>query len=307
MFMKTPPTARTEIWRYVVTLVITILSYMIAHLPLVLTVSIYATKNGISPEMVDQAIAEGGLTQLGIGPTLAFTTMLLPFAIALATLFTCVHFIHRQPIVTLLTTRQRFDMHRVGVAALIWITMAGGAVFLILPDNELTFQFHWPTFIPFAVIALLLVPLQISAEEILFRGYLFQLIGKFFQRQIWPMLIITCLFAAMHLANPEFKNGFWSVMPAYFGLSLFLGFLAVTDNGLELPIGVHLGNNLFTALIVSTHDGAMNTPSIFQTNVAAIIQNFWVILIVIPAVSIILHFIFQLSWQNLFCKHNPAT
>jgi hypothetical protein len=53
-------------------------------------------------------------------------------------------------------------------------------------------------------------------------------------------------------------------MVYYIGTGLFLGIMTLMDEGLELALGFHAANNLFTALLVTADWTAFQTHSIFK-------------------------------------------
>lgn len=299
MFINQSSLGKNQWWRYVATMFVTLAIFVAGHIPLFAVVAIYAEKGGFSDADLDRMLVTGGLDQIGVSSNLALIVMLVPFVIALIALLLCIRFLHARTVHSVLTSRRRFDLKRVGTAALAWFIIAGGLVFWVIPIELITYQFTFFSFLPLFMIAILLLPLQVATEEILFRGYLMQGVARFFARPIWPLLIVTFAFAAVHMSNPEFQNGFALMAPIYVLLSLFFGLLAVLDGGLELPIGAHLGNNLFTALILSTSDGAMNTASVFQTQVSDVVSSLWTLLLAIPIVLILLHLKYRFDWVML--------
>ncbi|MHA3914428.1 CPBP family glutamic-type intramembrane protease [Halovulum sp. GXIMD14793] len=300
MFLMQSSPGKNQWWRYALTLLITILAFVAGHIPLIALVTVYARKGGFSEAELDQLLAAGGLGQIGVGSNMALVVMLVPFAVALIALVTCLRVIHARGLLSVLTSRHCFDFRRVATAGLAWFVIAGGLVLLAVPSELLSYQYKTSAFLPLLAITVLLLPLQVAAEEVLFRGYLLQAFARMFATPIWPLLMTTGLFAIVHLSNPEFRNGFASVVPVYLLLSLFFGLLTVLDDGLELAIGAHLANNLFTALVLSTSDGAMNTASIFQTQVAVIVSHLWVLLLAIPLVLGLLHLRYRFDCMGLF-------
>lgn len=304
MFITQSSPGKNQLWRYFATIILTILAFVAGHIPLFFVVSLYAQKGGFSDADLDRLLAVGGLDQIGVNSNLALIVMLVPFAIALVAMLTCLRVFHVRPIRSVLTSRPRIDLTRIGFAALVWVIVAGGLVFLVIPTELIRYQFSPADVLPLFLIAILFMPLQVAAEEVLFRGYLMQSIARAFARPIWPIVITSLAFAAVHMSNPEFQNGFLRVAPIYLGLSLFFGVLCVLDDGLELAIGAHLGNNLFTALILSASDGAMNTASIFQTEVAQVVSHLWTLLLAVPIVLFVLHVRYRFDWSVLLrpCK-----
>src|SRR5262249_3328162 len=82
-------------------------------------------------------------------------------------------------------------------------------------------------------------------------------------RRLLAAALTGLIFAALHLANPEVGADFWPVMAFFFVFGVGLALLALRDNGLELALGIHAGNNLFTALVANFKGSAVETPSIF--------------------------------------------
>ena len=87
------------------------------------------------------------------------------------------------------------------------------------------------------LIALLLVPFQATAEEYVFRGYLFQLVGSWTRFAIVPVLVSTPLFVAGHLYE------FWGLVDVTI-FALMASYLVIRTGGLEAAIAAHVANNL---------------------------------------------------------------
>jgi len=68
----------------------------------------------------------------------------------------------------------------------------------------------------------------------------------------------------MHIANPEVEKLGPIIMVYYIGTGLFLGMITLMDDGLELALGFHAANNLFTALLVTADWTAFQTDSILK-------------------------------------------
>ena len=72
-------------------------------------------------------------------------------------------------------------------------------------------------------------------------------------RNAWfPLLFTSITFGLMHIANPEVEKLGYSLLIYYIGTGLFLGITTLMDDGLELALGFHTANNLFTALLVTS-------------------------------------------------------
>jgi membrane protease YdiL (CAAX protease family) len=89
----------------------------------------------------------------------------------------------------------------------------------------------------FALVVLLLTPLQAAGEEYAFRGYLTQAFGGLFRQRWVAVLVPALLFALAHGAQdaPVFFDRF--------AFGIVAGVLAITTGGLEAGIAMHVLNN----------------------------------------------------------------
>jgi uncharacterized protein len=164
---------------------------------------------------------------------------------------------------TLAISRQRF---LVGFA--VWFSLAALQTIVEFMLNPQGFSWNfepiqWFTFLP---VALLLTPIQTSAEELFFRGYLLQGWGLIVRQPILLTLVASLPFALVHFGNPEMDRGAIWIALTYVGLAIFLTAITLRDNGLELALGVHAANNLFIVLFVNAQDSALRSPAlILQT------------------------------------------
>jgi len=106
-------------------------------------------------------------------------------------------------------------------------------------------------------------PIQTSAEELFFRGYLLQAWGHVLKNPVGLALINGILFMLPHLANPEVASGPVLLALYYFGIGAFFAFITLRDNGLELAIGAHAANNMYAAIFANYTDSVLPTDSIF--------------------------------------------
>ncbi len=165
----------------------------------------------------------------------------------------------------LFAARVPFRMWRVGWGALAWIiTMAAPAIVaVIVAPESFRGEFDWVAFAPFAIVAIVLLPVQTTAEELFFRGWLIQGLSQR-TSNIWVLSIFSgLLFGVPHLANPE---AIGATLPALFTYSMVgfaLAWVTVRDRSLEIAIGAHAANNLFAAIVVGYEGGALPAEAPF--------------------------------------------
>ena len=227
---------------------------------------------------------------------------LLPFAFLLGLLFLLVKYLHQRSILSLSTARAKIDWRRVwfSFALITTITLVTFSIGYALDSSEIVVQFNLLKFTILLVISLLLFPLQIGLEEYLFRGYLMQHIGTFAKNRWMPLIVTSVMFGVFHGANPEVTEMGWIVMVFYIGTGLLLGIMTLMDDGLELALGFHFGNNLLAALLITSDWSALQTDAVFRyvgeeaTNSTA--EIVMPVLIVYPIILLILSK--KYKWNN---------
>ncbi|WP_299222371.1 CPBP family intramembrane glutamic endopeptidase [uncultured Aquimarina sp.] len=199
-----------------------------------------------------------------MGKPFFFFVNLIFFVPFLGGLFFWVKVVHQQSIKSLTTSRNKIDWKRVffmfSLVAL-YILVTTGILYYFYPE-EFQLNFEPKAFIILAIMAILLVPIQTSFEEYMFRGYMLQGLGLATKLR-WVALIVTSvIFGLMHFGNPEVAKIGPHIMVYYIGTGLFLGIITLMDEGLELALGFHAANNLVTALLVTSSWTAFQTDSI---------------------------------------------
>ncbi|WKB80845.1 CPBP family intramembrane metalloprotease [Cellulophaga lytica] len=215
-----------------------------------------------SPIPVDE-IMNKLIEQFGRNPVFAIN--LLPLAFGLFLVLGWTKLIHKQSITSLTTARKKIDFKRIGFSFAFWglLTIFLFAVGFVLSPNDFVFNFKLGPFIALAIISLLLIPLQTSFEEYLFRGHMMQGIGLMAGNKLVPLIITSVLFGVMHMANPEVETLGYGIMVYYIGTGFFLGIITLMDDGLELALGFHAANNLIGALLVTADWTVFQTDSIY--------------------------------------------
>lgn len=215
-----------------------------------------------SPEDLDKAYE----LMKSIPPNLSLVMNLLPFAFLLGLLFVFVKYVHQRSILSLTTTRKKVDVKRIifSFLVVVFITLVTFGVSYYSDPSEIALQFNPLKFAILFLISILLFPFQIGLEEYLFRGYFMQQIGVMVKNKWVPLLITSVFFGIAHSANPEVAEMGLVVMVFYIGTGLLLGVMTLMDEGLELALGFHLGNNLLAALLITSDWSALQTDAIFR-------------------------------------------
>lgn len=187
---------------------------------------------------------------------------LFPFIAGFCVLLLCIRFVHQRPILSVFTSRKTFDWKRFFLSFFSWgilLFTLFGIRYVIHPT---TFEWHFnaSTFFQLLVISLAIVPIQTSFEELFFRGFLLQGLGPLFKKG-WVIVLFTgSIFGLLHISNPEVLALGYGILVFYILSGIFLGLLTLLDDGLELSMGFHAINNIFSVLVVT------NSWQVFQTD-----------------------------------------
>ena len=201
-----------------------------------------------------------------IGVNLTFVALVGPLAFGLLIVLFWVKFVQGQSITSLTTSRTKIDWKRVFFSFFLWgsiTTLMILGLYFTQPEN-FVWNFNPEKFFIFLVLAVVLVPMQTSFEEYLFRGHMLQGIGLATNSRLIPLIITSVLFGLMHIANPEVGKIGYIIMIYYIGTGFFLGIMTLMDEGLELALGFHAANNLVGALLLTADWTAFQTNSILK-------------------------------------------
>lgn len=262
MYIKQAFKSLHEWWRYLVGFIIIFIASQIGSIPLLIAVMFKVIAEGGNIE----SIQDPNVMMTVLDSNLTLFLMLLSFAIGLLGVYLVVKFLHKQPFVELTTSRKKIDWGRVffGFALIaITTTVVTGLDYYNNPEDYVL-QFDLVPFVILAIIAIIMIPLQTSFEEYLFRGYLMQGVGVLAKNKWLPLLITSVVFGGLHLANPEVDKLGNIIMIYYIGTGFFLGIMTLMDEGMELALGFHAGNNLIAALLVTADWTVFKTNSVLK-------------------------------------------
>jgi membrane protease YdiL (CAAX protease family) len=174
-------------------------------------------------------------------------------------------FLHRRPLITLISAERRFAWRRIVQGAAVWGGIALVAVVIehVLYPDRYYLSFNAERFFVFAAVALAVTPIQTTTEELVFRGYLMQGLSLLLRRPAVIAVLSALIFTLPHLMNPEVRHGALLLAASYFTIGLLLALVTLRDGRLELAIGVHAANNLMLALVANYEGSVLASDSIF--------------------------------------------
>jgi len=250
-------------WRFLLSLSLILFMWIFIGSVPTLLASAYAALDGNPSTYVT---AQG---LIGLDPLLVFVVYLISFVPLLLTTLFAVRFIHQRPARTLITAAPKIRWGRLAAAFCVWMALATvmSVVEELLHPGRYVLTFQPAAFFASLAPALILIPIQTSAEEVFLRGYLMQGLGLVFKRGWVVALISSVVFAGLHLSNPEISVDAILLPLYYFSFGLFAALISLQDGGLELALGIHAANNLFSVLFANYNGSAIQSPSIFLDRV----------------------------------------
>ena len=202
----------------------------------------------------------------GIPNNLGLFVNLAPFVFLLGALLLFVYLLHQRSILSLTTSRPKVDFGRIAFsfALITVITILGFAISYASDSSNIIWNFKPVPFAIMVIVSVLLFPFQIGFEEYLFRGYFMQQIGIWVRNRWFPLLFTSAIFGIFHSANPEVSEMGYGALWFYIGTGMLLGIMTLMDEGMELALGFHLGNNILAAWLVTTDYSALQTDALFR-------------------------------------------
>jgi membrane protease YdiL (CAAX protease family) len=182
-------------------------------------------------------------------------------------LFLVIHtkFVHKRTVLSIFSGRKNFDWKRVLFSFSLLFSVLSLFLFIQYQSSDsLIFQFDLQKFIPLFFIAIFLLPIQTSCEELLFRSYILQGIKMRTKKNSIAVLISGLMFGAIHIGNPEIAKIGYHIIVYYMLVGVFLALISLFDNGIELALGYHAANNVFAALMITNNWQAFQTDAVFM-------------------------------------------
>jgi len=256
--------ARPKLWRWILGTVIILFSWLIiGGLLTILVAEIFNLDLAVLTAVDD----EGRALLRSYAPWQAASAVLISFIPLLLAPILLHRFLLRGKVKELFTRSGRSFAGEVRIGALVMLglILASSIPDFIFNNSDYKWSFDLEKFLPYLVIALLLIPMQTTAEEVFYRGWIQQRLEKG-ARSIWLVSTIGgLLFALPHLANPEVSGNIALPIIGYGSTGFMLTWVTMRDKSMGLAVGAHAANNLSAGLLVSSIDSALSSASLYVT------------------------------------------
>lgn len=146
--------------------------------------------------------------------------------------------------------------------AVLYVLFVLISYFFVAPFFEFGLLFNMIAMLVYGLILILLFTTNIPQN--FYNTSLHRFLHQILSRKSTPLFITSVVFGAMHFFNPEVDKIGNIIMIYYIGTGFFLGIITLMDEGMELALGFHAGNNLVTALLVTADWTVLQTHSILK-------------------------------------------
>ena len=294
MFIQNALKVKNNIWRYALGIFIIFIFTQIGSIPFIIAIFNKVGLEGaanLDPSKMMTILENSNLT---------FFYTLLTFFVGFIGFLIVIKYLHNQSVLSITTSRKTIDYKRIltSFSAISVILVLNILFSFFTSSEEYILQFNLNDFLILLLIAVIFIPVQTSLEEYVFRGYLMQGLGVMFNNKWLPLILTSFSFGFLHFYNPEIMKLGSILLVHYVATGLFLGILTLMDDGMELALGFHAGNNLLIALIVTADWTVFQTTSILkyigEPNV--INQSLFSLSIIYPI--LLFYFSRKYNWTN---------
>lgn len=259
MFITQGFKKENDFWKYLLGSLLVFLGSIVGQIPLGLAIIMnsFTTKHLPKSEKDIYSMFDSNLFLFLI---------LISFVFAFLALLFTVKKLHNQSLISIVTSRNSIDWKRVFTAFAIWALFSSTLIVIsyFSDSSQIKLQFNLVPFLLLTIITLVLMPIQTTTEELVFRGYLMQGFFNLSKNKWFPLIMTSVIFGTMHIFNPEVQKMGYLILVYYIGTGLFLGIITLMDEGSELAIGFHAANNMTAALLITSDFTVFQTYSVFK-------------------------------------------
>jgi membrane protease YdiL (CAAX protease family) len=257
-----PASARPALWRWIVGAIVIVLLWQIVG-------SIMTVFTVISAGLtLEEFLPSGGFGATPVAPdraALILFAILLSFVPFFLGNLIAYRYILKASVARLFSQTGRFSLRRVMFGFGLWLILGLVGVLFIELANPGVVQWVFDPVgaLPYVLVALLLIPIQTTAEELFFRGWILQWSDNGRRRRSVLAAVNGVIFALPHLANPEVAGEDLIRIAGYVAVGYVWAWVTLRDRTLELAIGAHAANNISAALLVGYVGSAIPSVSLW--------------------------------------------
>ncbi|MFM8243497.1 MAG: lysostaphin resistance A-like protein [Crocinitomicaceae bacterium] len=291
-FLTNSDSGRNDFSSYALTICLILIAYgFLGSLPLLIDLR-------LSGSDLSEVMSIEHMARI-LGKNRLLVHLLLPFVFIFIALYIGIIQFHKRKFLSVLTNSTNFRWKRFVTSFCLWWGIM--FVFVLVEffmGYEFKLNFNLSTFIPLVLISFLLIPIQTTAEELLFRGYLAQSLYRKIGSTLHVIITTSAFFALMHAFNPEVATLGYGILSYYFLTGIFLAIMTIMDDGMELSLGYHAANNVFTAIMITNNWQAFQTDAVFLDTSKPSFGLDSILTLAIIQPALLLAFSKMYNWKN---------
>jgi len=275
-FLNNGKVGKNNFWRYAVT---SVMSFGVSEIVVIFYLLIFT--------LVYQLL----MGNYGSDMVIYFIIIFFTFSASTIFLLIFLEFLHKRSVMSIVNTIDKYDVYgkskswikrirwkRFFKGFLIWsifLIIIQTVTFIFYPE-DFTFNWDLTSFFFLFILFLIAIPIQVTFEELFFRGYLNQGLSLKIKNPIIIITISSVIFGLGHLYQ---GNEILSISFAFYSafiVGLIWSIMTLLDNGIEWSTGAHLANNFFAFAIIGGEGSTDNFGTLFSVRGSD--PLFWVIL-----------------------------
>ncbi|MDZ5471313.1 CPBP family intramembrane glutamic endopeptidase [Bacillus sp. 31A1R] len=254
---------------------------MLAFLFIGSIVSVYLTEKHVVEDKDESTYFDNvTMEAVNLDSIYSFVYLNMTYIVWIIGIFLAIRLIHKRSFKSLITPYNGVNWKRIfwGFAVFFGlITFTTLIDFVLSPSDYRLNDINFKDYVTLFLFVLILTPIQTTTEEVFFRGYLMQWIGKIVKNHYILSILAGLIFAALHFANPEMEYSAVLIGADYVLSGILWCFITARTNSVELTIGAHAANNMFLGWFLTMDNTAFgNIPSLFVVgNINPAITLMW--------------------------------
>ncbi|KZX14227.1 CPBP family intramembrane glutamic endopeptidase [Methanobrevibacter filiformis] len=279
-FLINAKEGKNEWWRYLITIIVTWgIGSFIAGIIMGIILAIYLISTGnLNIEALPDVV---NLLENDISLFLFSTFIQSGIMIALFTIL--VKYIHKRKLMSIINISDKIDALKsvkwikrirwmnILKGFVIWVAFSSILLFIdyLMDPTIFSLNTNFGNIYLILLLFIIAIPIQVTFEELFFRGYLNQGLSLIIKKPLIVILISSLFFSLGHIVNGGLDPIFMaSNVLTTFVVGIILCIYTITDKGIESAVGIHLGNNFFAILISSSEGSVGNFSTLVKTTTA---------------------------------------
>ncbi len=262
-FLYNAESGENNWWRYLTTIAASWGIQIVFGLVLIMVLFVaWASQKGIYAARLE-------ISSLQSNPLFIVVLTLAGFALSYLFFYIFIRKVHNREFISIINTKSKVRWGKILKGAVIWLSIVGilTIIFYLIKPTSYEVTFNPTAFGVLLILSLITFPIQASFEEVFFRGYLMQGFGLLSKKPVIPILATALIFGLGHVANGTSITMDIFLLIDTIIVGIMLGTITLGENGIETAIGIHIINNLYAVLVVSSPSGIFgNLPSILTTS-----------------------------------------